>query len=270
MARATAARTADPGLLAELQPMPYARRVSTNQDTESLQGRVAIVTGASSGIGQAVARELAGSGARVLVTARREERLTELAEQIGGMSVGGDILDPALPDRLIERACRELGDVDIVVNNAGVIEVGPVATIDIDRVCEMVRVNVEAAFRLAYCAVRHFQQRGRGHLVNVSSVMGTKVRPTAGAYSGTKYALEALSEALRMELAKTDVQVSCVEPGLVLTELHQRWPVHPTESMEIPTPLQPEDVARCVRFLLTQPSHVRIPRLMVLPGEHVV
>ena len=250
--------------------MPYARRVSTNQDIQALQGKAAIVTGASSGIGQAVARELATLGAKVLVTARREQRLSELAEQIGALPVVGDIVDPALPDRLIETACRELGDVDIVVNNAGVIEVGPIATIDIERVCAMVRVNVEAAFRLAYCALRHFQQRGRGHLINVSSVMGTKVRPTAGAYSGTKHALEALSEALRMEVAKTDIQVSCVEPGVVLTELHQRWPVHPTESMEIPHPLQPEDVARCVRFLLTQPSHVRIPRLMVLPGEHVI
>lgn len=250
--------------------MAYARRVNTKQDSEPLRGKVAIVTGGSSGIGQAVARELAALGAQVLVTARRAERLTELAEQIGALPVVGDIVDPALPDRLIETACRELGSVDIVVNNAGLNEVGSIATIDIDRVCEMVRVNVEAAFRLAYCAVRHFQQRGRGHLVNVSSVMGTKVRATAGAYSGTKYALEALSEALRMELAKTDVQVSCVEPGLVLTEFHQHWPVHPTESMEIPNPLQPEDIARCVRFLLTQPAHVRIPRLMVLPGEHVI
>lgn len=118
--------------------------------------------------------------------------------------------------------------------------------------------------------MQHFVERNEGHLINVSSVLGTKVRPTAGAYAGTKHAIEALSEALRMEVAATPVRVSCIEPGLVATQLHRDWGVHPTESMGISEPLQPEDVARCVAFMLTQPAHVRIPRMMVLPAEHEV
>lgn len=162
------------------------------------------------------------------------------------------------------------GRCDIVVNNAGVIEVGPIASIDTDKVCEMVRVNVEAAFRVAYTFIKHFVSTGEGHLINISSVLGTKVRPTAGAYAGTKYALEALSEALRMEVRGTRVAVTCIEPGLVMTELHRHWPVHPRESMNVPHPLRPEDVARTIAFVLSQPAHVRIPRLMILPGENAV
>ena len=100
--------------------------------------------------------------------------------------------------------------------------------------------------------------------------MGTKVRSTAGAYAGTKYAIEALSEALRMEVAGSDVKVTCIEPGLVVTDLHRDWPVHPTKGMGIEHPLQPEDVARCVAFVLTQPAHVLIPRIMMLPSDHVI
>jgi NADP-dependent 3-hydroxy acid dehydrogenase YdfG len=171
---------------------------------------------------------------------------------------------------LLDTALEAHGRVDVVLNNAGILEIGPVEKIDLERVCRMVRVNVEAAFRTAYTTLRHFREQGHGHLVNISSVLGTKVRPTAGAYAGTKYAIEALSEALRMELAGTDIQVSCIEPGLVRTELHDHWPVHPTKSLNCPHPLTPGDIARCVRFVLEQPPHVRIPRMMVLPGEHQI
>jgi NADP-dependent 3-hydroxy acid dehydrogenase YdfG len=133
--------------------------------------------------------------------------------------------------------------------------------------CEMVRVNVEAAYRMAYVFMRQFVSQGYGHLVNTSSILGTKVRLTAGAYAGTKHAIEALSEALRLEVAGTAVRVSCIEPGLVRTGLHRDWPSHLKESIKMSNPLQPEDIARCVVFILSQPDHVRIPRLMIAPGE---
>ena len=181
-------------------------------------------------------------------------------------------MDPKadLPRKLVETAVGAFGRCDVVLNNAGTIEVGPIQTIDIDKVCVMVRVNVEAAYRVAYTFIRHFQAQGKGHLINLSSVMGTKVRSTAGAYAGTKYAIEALSETLRMEVAGSDVKVTCIEPGLVVTDLHRDWPVHPTKGMGIEHPLQPEDVARCVAFFLTQPAHVLIPRIMMLPSDHVI
>ncbi|MCA9414346.1 MAG: SDR family oxidoreductase [Candidatus Omnitrophica bacterium] len=236
-----------------------------------LKNKVAIVTGASSGIGKAVAQNLSEAGCKVLVTGRRAERLNDLTQDcVGSVALAGDIADPETPDLLFQAAEEKLGPVDIVFNNAGIIEVGPIDKIDIDRVCQMVRINVEAAFRLIYTSVKYFKKRGSGHLVNTSSILGTKTRPTAGAYAGTKYAIEAVSESLRMELAGTDIQVSCVEPGLVYTELHDSWEKHPTEMFGIEHPLTPEDIARMVRFILEQPSHVRIPRLLVLPGEHEI
>jgi NADP-dependent 3-hydroxy acid dehydrogenase YdfG len=234
----------------------------------SLEGHVAIITGASSGIGAAVARNLYKAGVKSVLTARRSDRLAELAGELGeSVYVAGDITDATLPDSLIARAVESFGRCDIVFNNAGVLEAGSIGDIDIDRVCAMVRINVESAFRMAYTALKHFRSVGRGHLITTSSILGTKVRPTAGAYAGTKYAVEALSEALRMEVAGSDIQVSVVEPGLVYTELHDAWEVHPSESMDIPHPLRPEDIARAVRFMLEQPSHVRVPRMLLVPGE---
>ena len=135
------------------------------------------------------------------------------------------------------------------------------------RVCRMARVNVEAVYRVAYTAVRHFKEQGSGFLVNMSSVVGTKVRPTAGPYAGTKHALEALSEALRLELAGSGIGVSSIEAGLVMTELHDELAVHPRDSFRIKKPLVPEDIARGVRYVLEQPEHVRISNLMILPEE---
>jgi NADP-dependent 3-hydroxy acid dehydrogenase YdfG len=238
--------------------------------TEQLKGQVAVITGASSGIGRETARQLAGAGVKLVLTARRAERLAVLASETGGKAVPGDMTDPALPQKLLDTALAEFGRCDILLNNAGVIEVGKIEELDIDRVCAMVRINVEAAFRAAYVFIKHFKEQNRGHLVNLSSVMGTKVRATAGAYAGTKYAIEALSEALRMELAGTPIKVTAIEPGLVKTELHARWPVPPSKSLNVPKPLEPEDVTRLILFALTQPEHVRLPRLMILPGEHLI
>lgn len=238
--------------------------------TSNLSEKVAVITGASSGIGLAVARELRSHGMRLILTARSEDRLLPIQSELQATILAGDITEPGLPSNLLDLAISTFGRCDVVLNNAGIIEVGTIESINIDKVCEMVRVNVEGAYRVAYTFVKHFMAQGSGHLINLSSILGTKVRPTAGAYAGTKFAIEALSEALRMEVAGTQVAVTCIEPGLVMTELHRNWSVHPSEGMNIPHPLQPEDIARCVSFILTQPAHVRIPRLMVLPSEHQV
>lgn len=235
--------------------------------TGALSGKIAVITGASSGIGLAAARELHSCGMKLVLTARREDLLSRLESELQAAILAGDVTDLSLPGKLLELALSVHGRCDVVLNNAGMMEMGPIASIDIDKVCRMVRVNVEAAYRIAYVFMRHFVSQGHGHLVNTSSVLGTKVRPTAGAYAGTKYAIEALSEALRLETAGTAVKVSCIEPGLVMTGLHRDWPAHLRESIKMSNPLQPEDVARCVRFLLEQPDHVRIPKLMIVPGE---
>ncbi len=238
--------------------------------TYGLSEKVAVITGASSGIGLAVAKELHCHGMKLILTARSEDRLYPIKNELHATILAGDITEPSLPRKLLDLAVSTFGRCDVVLNNAGIIEVGTIDEINIDKVCEMVRINVESAYRVAYTFVKYFIAQGSGHLINLSSILGTKVRPTAGAYSGTKFAIEALSEALRMEVAGTPVSVSCIEPGLVMTDLHRHWAVHPSEGMNIPHPLQPEDIARCVSFMLSQPAHVKIPRLMVLPSEHQV
>ena len=125
----------------------------------------------------------------------------------------------------------------------------------------------EIAFRVMYLAIRHFKQQGSGHLVNTSSVLGTKVRPNIGAYAGTKHAVEALAEALRLEVVGSGIRVTCVEPGLVATDLHRDFDEPPSKMQGIDEPLKPEDVARSVMFALEQPSHVLIPRVLILPRE---
>jgi NADP-dependent 3-hydroxy acid dehydrogenase YdfG len=235
-------------------------------------GKTAVITGASGGIGTAVAKALSNAGWNLVLNARSEQKILPLAAQLKSPAIiaPGDLREANVPATLLAAALSTFGRCDLCFNNAGVIEVGPIETIDIDRTCDMVRLNVEGAFRVTYTFLKHFIGQKTGHLINTSSVLGTKVRPTAGAYAGTKFAIEALSEALRMELSKTDVQVSCIEPGLVMTGLHDRWQEHPSKTMSIAEPLLPDDIARLVMFMLEQPAHVRIPRLMVLPKGHEI
>lgn len=233
-----------------------------------LKDKVAIITGASSGIGRAVAHNLNEIDVKLVLAGRRENRLEALKGELTHAAIlPGDISQDGMPQRLLDLALETFGRCDIVFNNAGIITVGSIDEIDIEDVGYMVRVNVVAAFQMAYVAVKHFKSIGSGYLLNTSSVLGTKVRPTAGAYSGTKFAIEALTEALRLELAKTNIGVACIEPGLVQTELHREWPVPPAQSLNIPRPIQPEDIARVVRFILEQPDHIRLPRILAVPAD---
>ncbi len=233
-----------------------------------LKDKVAIITGASSGIGRAVALNLNEIGVKLVLAGRREDRLMELKGELSHAAIlPGDICQEGMAQNLLKIALDTFGRCDIVFNNAGVITVGSIDDINIEEMAYMVRVNVEAAFRMAYVAVKHFKSIGSGYLLNTSSVLGTKVRPTAGAYAGTKFAIEALTEALRMELAKTKIGVATIEPGLVKTDLHRDWQVQPAQAMNIPRPLQPEDIARVVRFILEQPDHVRLPRILAVPAD---
>jgi len=231
------------------------------------QDKICLITGASSGIGYAIAKALIEDGYRLVLTARREERLKEFKSDLVDI-VPGDLTNNDFVDSLDQYVIDKFGKCNVLINNAGMIEVATIEDIDIEKVSRMIRINVEANFRLTYRFMKQFKKQGFGHLINISSVLGTKVRPTAGAYAATKFAMEALSEALRLELIGSDIKISCIEPGLVMTELHDSWEVHPKDKFGIRDPLIPEDIVETVRFILKQPDYVRIPKLMILPKDH--
>ena len=237
----------------------------------SLEGQVALITGATSGIGLATAEALAAKGVKLVIAGRRQGILSGHAQRLQDCAaLAGDIADPAMAERLIALALERFGRLDIVVNNAGQIHNAAIEEIDVELVCRMVRINVESAFRLGYLALKHFREMGRGHLVNTSSVLGTKTRVNSGAYAGTKYAIEAWSEALRLELAGSAIKVTCVEPGLVITDLHRDYEVRPEVMQDIARPLAPEHVAGMILYALEQPDNVATPRLMILPQDQQI
>ncbi|NQW11329.1 MAG: SDR family oxidoreductase [Alphaproteobacteria bacterium] len=239
--------------------------------SQDLAGKVAIITGGTSGIGLASAEALSARGVKLVLHGRRAEVLEQHAARLPDCAVlAGDITDQAAPQALIDLAMQRFGRVDIAFANAGLIHTGPVEDIDLDALSAMIRVNVDAAFRFAYTVLTHMKAQGAGDLLFTGSVLGTKTRIGAGGYSATKYAIEGLAEALRMELVNTGVRVTVIEPGLVRTDLHRAFEVRPEVVQGIDRPLLPEDVARAVVFALEQPPHVLIPRIMVLPsGQNI-
>lgn len=231
-----------------------------------LQNKVALITGASSGIGKAIAQDLDKAGMKLVLTARSQDKLDELAASVQQAKVfAGAITDPDIPQKLLDTALEAFGQLDVVINNAGAMAVGSIEEVDIEAICQMVRLNVESVYRMAYIALRHFKQAGSGFIINTSSIAGLKTSPKAGAYSGTKYAVEAFTDALRMELAGTGIKVAAIAPGTVDTGLYDHWVTNDKNWVMTGGALQPDDIARCVRFILEQPDHVLIPRMLAVP-----
>src|SRR5438552_200676 len=183
--------------------------------------RVAVVTGASSGIGEATARRLAEAGYAVVLAARREDRIAELASELGGESiaVATDVADEKACRALIERAKSELGRLDVLVNNAGVMLLGPIQGTDTDEWRQMVNVNLLGLMYCSQAAIPVMQEQGSGFIVNVSSVAGRVARLGSGVYNATKWGVVAFTESLRQEALNSNIRVAVVEPGFVETEL---------------------------------------------------
>ncbi|CAA9589847.1 hypothetical protein AVDCRST_MAG81-4873 [uncultured Synechococcales cyanobacterium] len=231
-----------------------------------LAGKTAIITGASSGIGKAIAQELDAAGMNLVLTARSQDKLDQLAASLKNAKVlAAAITDPDVPQKLVDFAITTFGQLDVVINNAGAMTVGSIEEVDIEAICQMVRLNVESVYRLAYIALRHFKQAGSGFLINTSSIAGLKTSAKTGAYSGTKFAVEAFTDALRMELAGTGVKVAAIAPGTVDTGLYDHWEQDSKNWVMTGGALHPQDIARCVRFVLEQPDHVLIPRMLAVP-----
>jgi len=243
---------------------------------DKLDGKVAVVTGASSGIGEATAEALAAEGAAVVVAARREERLSELVGRINGdggkaLAVECDVTDEGQAHDLIRQANNELGSIDILVNNAGVMQLSKIEKGLSDEWRAMFEVNVLALLYTTDAAVQVMKEQGSGHLVNISSVAGRKTGPLRGAYSGTKFAVNAISEALRQELIEDNVRVTVVEPGAVETELashitdeEAKEGVDALYQLDI---LQAEDIANAIAYCVTQPERVSVNEILIRPTQ---
>jgi NADP-dependent 3-hydroxy acid dehydrogenase YdfG len=241
-----------------------------------LEGRVATITGASSGIGEATAVALAEAGAAVALGARRKQRLEAVVQTIeaaGGraLAVEADIADEAQARHLIETTHRELGGLNILVNNAGVMLLGPVEGADTDEWRRMVDVNVLGLLWCTHAALPLLREGGGGDIVNVSSVAGRRADAGAAVYNLTKFGVTGFSEALRQEALHANIRVTSVEPGMVDTELqgHNKNPMV-QEAMRkardrIGQPLTADDIARGILYAVSQPPHVCLNEVLVRP-----
>jgi len=232
-----------------------------------LKEKVMVITGASSGIGMATARRLNKAGIKFVLNARSGQKLERLASELGNaICVVGDMIDPDTPQKILDAAYAEFGRVDILFNNAGVMHIGAIDEVDVEELCEMVRLNFESVVRMSYLVLRHMKERGSGFLINSSSLAGIKAFAQIGAYNGTKFAVEAFTDALRMELAGTGVKVTAIEPGRTKTGLFSHWPEEKKFKPENGL-IEADDIARCIEFILEQPQEVLIPRLLVVPAR---
>ena len=237
--------------------------------------RVAVVTGASSGIGEATAVALADAGFGVVLAARRSDRIEALASRIGGdaLAVTCDVSDDAAAHSLIDRAKSELGRVDVLVNNAGVMLLGPIAGADTEEWRRMIHANVFGVLYCTHAALPVMRSQGSGHVINVSSVAGRFARAGSGVYNLTKFGIGAFSEALRQEVVPLGVRVTVIEPGAVATELagHNRPEVLEQMAKRFAGVelLQSEDIARAVLYAIAQPANVSINEVLVRPSGQV-
>jgi NADP-dependent 3-hydroxy acid dehydrogenase YdfG len=246
---------------------------------ERLDGSVALVTGASSGIGEATARALSAEGASVALAARRADRLKALADELGdgALAIEANVSDQAQATSAIERTVSELGRLDILINNAGVMLLGPIVDAPLEEWQRMLDVNVAGLLYCAHAAMPHLLAaaddgpRGVADMVNISSVAGRVARMGSGVYNLTKHGVGAFSESLRQEVSRRHVRVSLVEPGATDTELrtHNRPEIQELIAQRFSEVerLTADDIADAIVYIVTRPRHVAINEILVRPTE---
>jgi len=250
--------------------------------SDALSGTVALVTGASSGIGEATARALAAQGAAVALVARRKDRLEHLAAEIdshGGRALvlTTDVTDAGQARAAVGQTVADLGRLDIVVNNAGVMLLGPIDEAPLDEWQRMVSLNLGGLLNIAHAAIPHLltaadaEPRRVADLVNVSSVAGRVARPGAAVYDLTKFGVGGFSESARQEFARRHLRVAAVEPGVVRTELtdHIRDGIREAARERLTSfeGLEPEDVADAIAYIVTRPRRVALNEVVIRPTE---
>jgi NADP-dependent 3-hydroxy acid dehydrogenase YdfG len=247
--------------------------------TETLNDTVALVTGASSGIGEATALKLSSLGAKVALVARRADRLEALADKIGdgAIVIEADVGDQSAAAAAVQRTVDELGRLDTLINNAGVMLLGPVENAPLQEWETMVSVNVRGLLYCAHAALPHLlkaaenEPRQVADLVNISSVAGRVARNGSGVYNLTKHGVGAFSEALRQEVTERHVRVSLVEPGAVDTELasHNRPEIQQGMAKRFGgiERLHADDIADAIAYIVTRPRRTAVNEILIRPTE---
>jgi NADP-dependent 3-hydroxy acid dehydrogenase YdfG len=247
-----------------------------------LDGTVALVTGASSGIGEASARALAAQGAAVALAARRKDRLDALTAELQrdgarALALQTDVTDQGQAQAAVQRTVDELGRLDTVVNNAGVMLLGAIENAPVEEWDRMIALNLQGLLYIAHAALPHLlgaaqrEPRRVADLVNISSVAGRQARLGSGVYNLTKHGVGAFSESARQELTQRHLRVSLVEPGAVETELSDHLRPEVREQMmqrfgDIER-LQAPDIADAILYIVTRPRHVAVNEILIRPTE---
>ena len=240
--------------------------------SDNIAGKVVVITGASSGLGEATARMLSAQGARVVLGARRQDRIQALARALGGddkaLAVTTEVTDRAQVKRLVDAAVQTYGRIDVMINNAGVLPQAPLERLKVDEWDRMIDVNIKGVLYGIAAALPYMQRQKSGHFINVSSVAGHKVGPGFAVYAATKHAVRALSEGLRQEVKPYNIRTTIISPGAVATELPESTSepdiaerVRKVYENAIPA----DSFARTVVFAMSQPDEVDINEILFRP-----
>jgi len=239
----------------------------------NIQDKVVIITGASSGIGEATAKELASKGAKLVLAARREDRLKNLQEEIqnnGGQAIYKvtDVTSHEQMEKLAEYALKEFGKIDVLVNNAGLMPLSPLYQKKIEEWDTMIDVNIKGVLYGIAAVLPSMRERKSGHIINLSSIAGHLIGPAGSVYSATKFAVRAITEGLRKEEFSNNIRTTIISPGAVTSELTETISDVDLKSAidEIyKGAIDAESIARAIAFAIEQPSDVAINEMIIRP-----
>ncbi|PIG91695.1 SDR family NAD(P)-dependent oxidoreductase [Gloeocapsopsis sp. IPPAS B-1203] len=245
-----------------------------------LDGKVALITGASSGIGEASALALAAEGAKVVLAARRLDRLEKLVSQVKdsgkeAIAIQTDITDQAQTTEMLQKANANFGSVDILINNAGVMLTGLVDGADTLDWRRMVDIDLLGLMYATHAALPIMKEQGSGHIINIASVAGRLTFANFAVYNAVKFGVVAFSDALRKEVYQNKVRVTVIEPGAVATELTNHITDQESKQQvegmyQSVTPLESEDIANAILYAVTQPARVNVNEILIMPTDQVL
>ncbi|MER8700947.1 MULTISPECIES: SDR family oxidoreductase [unclassified Mesorhizobium] len=247
--------------------------------SEGIENKVVVITGASSGLGEATARHLAARGASVVLGARRSHRIDALVQELTAAghkakAVTTDVTDAGQVQNLVNTAVREFGRIDVMLNNAGLMPLAPLERLKVDEWDRMIDVNIKGVLYGIAAALPYMKEQRSGHIINVSSVYGHVVDPGAAVYCATKFAVRALSEGLRKEVKPYNIRTTVISPGAVSTELlehiSEKDIQQGTRDFVSKIAVGPDTFARTVAFAINEPDDVDINEILFRPTAQPV